>query len=120
QQVREYVSTLAAITRNAWVLLLDPQNRFLAAAEAASLSKLPERTMHGLMDALQERDTARLKHLPPFKHASAKIGIDNREALRLMSAERVDFLVLVDSDQMPRRIATRAQITERLLMALTK
>lgn len=119
-QVGEYVRSLAAITRHSWIILIDANDRFVGAAEAATFLRLSEASMREFLMVVQEGNMERIRRLPTLKYISAPVGIDNREALRLMSHERVDFLVLVDANQVPRRIATRARIAERLLLALAR
>ncbi|MGH6870237.1 MAG: hypothetical protein ACREHE_01920 [Rhizomicrobium sp.] len=119
-ELKGYVDRLTGLTPNAFVMVVDQVGRFIAATEAARFAKLPLSHIENFVLAIGKGDQSNLKLCGFRKSAKAKIGIDNRHALEIMQRERTNFVVLLNEDREPKKIATRGEVLEHLILALAR
>jgi len=118
--VRKYVETISAITPNSYVLVVDASDQFVGAVEATRFAKLGNTLLAEFVTLVNESNRARLTRLNFVHTTQAQVGIDNRRALEIMRRDKTGFIVLVDAGDHPKKITTRSQVLERLVLALAR
>ena len=71
------------------------------------------------VDAVNENNSSALILVTLLQTRSAAVGIDNKTALQKMEEFDADFLVLLDEQKRPVKIALRQEIVAQLLLAAT-
>lgn len=120
--VTQYMDFLAQYRNFKFVIFLDDKERFVAYMRSWAFKGLMGLPQLGneFINVINEGRLQDLYRYPGVEKETISIKSSNAEALRQMTAQNLEALVVIEEDRKPRGVVEREQVVGRMLLTLVK
>ena len=120
--LRTYVEELSRFRNFKFVIVLDHENRLVAYLPSWALSQILKLEALGdeFVRMLNEDRIGELRQYPGIITHAISTSSNNVEALREMTRQNIEAVVVVDGDRRVRGVVEREQILSKLLLAMAR
>lgn len=116
----QYIKTLSQFRNFKFVIILDQENRFVAYLPHWMMKQILEIDSLGydFVQAINDGRLQDLRHYPGVVTKTVSTKATNIEAIREMTAQNLEALVVIDEDRRLRGVVEREQVLSKLILAL--
>lgn len=118
----KYMQTLSQFRSFKFVVILDQENKFVAYMPDWAISQILKMEARGdeFVRIINEGNIQKLQRYPEVVNRSISTKATNINALREMTAQNLEALIVIDEDRKLKGVVEREQILSKLLLSMAR